>query len=88
MSERDYTEEQQWDEYNLITKEYEDNLIVIQRAIDELGNVRKRLTLDYELKVLPLMPVVNERLSEMAELQVQKYGEERREMSALEEPND
>jgi hypothetical protein len=88
MSERDYTQEQQWDEYNLITKAYEDDLVVIQRAIDELGNVRKRLTLEYELKVLPLMPVVNAELEEMVEIQHQKYGEELREMIPIEKESE
>lgn len=84
MPKTDYTKEQQWDEYNLITKTYEDDLVVIQRVIDELGNIRKRLTLEYELKVLPLMPVVNARLEDLVEIQRQKYGEELRETEPIE----
>lgn len=80
----DTTSIQAYDEYDMITKQYEDNLLTIQRAVDELADVRKMLTKEYEAKIQPLMPYVNEKLEEYAEIQRQKYGEEQREQTALE----
>ena len=75
----DTTSIQAYDEYAMITKQYEDNLLVIQRAVDGLTDVRKMLTKEYEAKVQPLMPYVNEKLEEYAEIQRQKYGEKENE---------
>jgi hypothetical protein len=89
MNENDLMEQQAYDEYVELTKNWEDILLLRQRLYKQIDGWVAEEKGRYEKKVAPLMDYVNERIVAMAEIQRQKYGEELRELEPLEkEPND
>lgn len=80
MGNFDWRTAQAYDEWEDLTKDYEKILKLRERVFTEINDWVKEETKKYESKIAPLMPYVQEKIEEMAEIQRQKYGEELREM--------
>jgi hypothetical protein len=75
---------QAWDDYKELTRKYEDSLKTIQRAKDNLEELKEMATLDYNKAMIPLLPYIKDKICEELELSGLKAGEELREMTPLE----